>query len=245
MLPEDKGNIRAAIERSIEESMKRLQRDHVDLLQLHNPISSEGRPSDLHPDAVLGAVVPTFEKLKRAGKVRFVGITAIGDTASLHAVVESGAFDTAQIVYNLLNPSAAGPLPEGFPSQDYDQLLVKAAAADMGTIIIRVLAGGALSGEEIRHPLGMQDVTPISSGVDYLADVVRARGFDPVVPLAGAADKVELAIRYVASRKEVSTLQVGMATPEQFEGAAAAVSKGALSTVALERIAELQSAMTL
>ena len=31
VLPEDKGNIRAAIERSIEESLKRLQRDHVDL----------------------------------------------------------------------------------------------------------------------------------------------------------------------------------------------------------------------
>jgi len=159
-------------------------------------------------------------------------------------VVGSGAFDTAQIVYNLLNPSAAGPLPKGFPAQDYDQLLVKAAAADMGTIIIRVLAGGALSGEETRHPLGMQDVTPISSGADYRTDVVRARSFDPVVPLAGAADKVELAIRYVASHKDVSTLQVGMATPEQFEGAATAVSKGPLSTVALERIAELQSAMT-
>ena len=242
--PEEKGNIRAAIERSIEESLKRLQRDHVDLLQLHNSISPEGRPSDLDPDVVLGEVVPTFEKLKRAGKIRFAGITAIGDTASLHAVVESGAFDTAQIVYNLLNPSAGGRLPKGFPSQDYDQLLVKAAVAGMGTIIIRVLAGGALSGEESRHPLGMQAVAPIGSGVDYRTDVVRARGFDPVVPLAGAADKVELAIRYVASHKDVSTLQVGMATPEQFEGAAAAVSKGALSTVALERIAELQSAIT-
>ena len=58
-------------------------------------------------------------------------------------------------------------------------------------------------------------------------------------------DKVELAIRYVASRKEVSTLQVGIAPPEQFEGAAAAASKGAMNTAALESIAELQSAMTL
>jgi aryl-alcohol dehydrogenase-like predicted oxidoreductase len=113
----------------------------------------------------------------------------------------------------------------------------------MGTIIIRVLAGGALSGQEGRHPLGMQDVAPIGSGPDYRADVVRARGFDPAVVLAGAADKVELAIRYVASHKDVSTLQVGIATPEQFEGAAAAVSRGALSTVALERIVELHSAI--
>ena len=41
--PEDKGNIWAAIERSIEESMKRLQRDHVDLLQLHHTAAIQRR----------------------------------------------------------------------------------------------------------------------------------------------------------------------------------------------------------
>ena len=206
--------------------LQRLQRDHVDLLQLHNSISPEGQPRNLHPDIVLGEVAPAFEKLKRTGKIRFAGITAIGDAASLHAVVGSGLFDTAQIVYNLLNPSAGGPLPKGFPAQDYGQLLAKATAAGMGTIVIRVLAGGALSGQESRHPLGMQDVAPIGSGIDYGTDVVRARSFDPAVTSAGAADKVELAIRYVASHKDISTLQVGIATPEQFENAAVAVSKG-------------------
>ena len=70
-------------------------------------------------------------------------------------------------------------------------------------------------------------------------------GAPPSSALDQGNGEVELAIRYVASRKEVSTLQVGMATPERFEGAATAVSKGALSTAALERIAEVQSAMTL
>ena len=45
----------------------------------------------------------------------------------------------------------------------------------MGTIGIRVLAGGALSGREERHPLGMQAVEPIGSGSSYKADV-GARG---------------------------------------------------------------------
>ena len=241
--PEQKGNIGAAIELSIEESLRRLQRDYVDLLQLHNSISPEGKARDLHPDVVLGEVVPVFEKLKQAGKIRFAGITAIGDTASLHAVVGSGRFDTAQVVYNLLNPSAGGPLQKGFPAQDYDELMVKAAAAGMGTIVIRVLAGGALSGQGTRHRLGMQEVAPIGSGIDYRADIMSARRFDPAVALAGAVDKVELAIRYVASHKDVSTLQVGIATPEQFEGAAEALSKGPLNTPTLERIAELQSAV--
>ncbi|MEZ5815674.1 MAG: aldo/keto reductase [Hyphomicrobiaceae bacterium] len=241
--PEDKGNIRAAIERSINESLKRLQRDHVDLLQLHNSISSEGKPRDLDPAVVLGEVVPAFDDLKQAGKIRFAGITAIGQTAALHQVVQSGAFDTAQIVYNMLNPSAGGPLPKGFPAQDYNQLLVKARASGMGTIIIRVLAGGALSGAETRHPLGMQEVAPIGSGEDYRTDVMRARSFDPAVATGGAADKVELAIRYVASHKDVSTLQVGIATPEQFEGAAAAVSRGGLSAEALREIAGVQASL--
>ena len=240
---EQKGNIGAAIEQSVEGSLRRLQRDYVDLLQLHNSISPGGKARDLHPDVVLGEVVPVFEKLRQAGKIRFTGITAIGDTASLHAVVGSGRFDTAQVVYNLLNPSAGGPLQKGLPAQDYDELLIKAAAAGMGTIVIRVLAGGALSGQRSRHPLGMQEVAPIGSGIDYQTDVISARRFDPAVTLAGAVDKVELAIRYVASHKDVSTLQVGIATPEQFEGAAEALSKGPLSTSALDRIAELQSAV--
>ncbi|MGD9925217.1 MAG: aldo/keto reductase [Hyphomicrobiaceae bacterium] len=241
--PDQKSNVGAAITRSIEESLTRLQREQVDLLQLHNSISTEGRPRDLDPNVVLGEVVPAFERLKRAGKIRFAGITAIGETPALHRVVQSGAFDTAQVVFNMLNPSAGGPLPPKFPAQDYGQLLAKAAAAGMGTIIIRVLAGGALSGEAGRHPLGVQDVAPIGSGADYATDVERARAFDPAISVAGVHDKVELAIRFVASHPAVSTLQVGIATPEQFEGAAAAVSKGGLSEAALARISEVQTAL--
>jgi L-galactose dehydrogenase/L-glyceraldehyde 3-phosphate reductase len=238
--PDGKANIGAAIDRSIEASLKRLRRDHVDLLQLHNSIAPDGRPRDLDADVVLGEVVPAFERLKRAGKIRFGGITAIGDTASLHRVIEARAFDTAQIVYNLLNPSAGRPIPRGYPGQDYRELVAKAAEAGMGTIIIRVLAGGALSGEEARHPLGVQDVAPIGSGTDYRSDVLRARRLDPAVAAAGVADKIELAIRYVASHPAVTTLQVGIATPGQFEGAVAAVTKGPLSAPALAEIRRLQ-----
>ncbi len=239
---ESRQDIAGAIERSIDTSLKRLRRDHVDLLQLHNSISPEGRPRDMHPDVVLGEVVPAFERLKKAGKIRFAGITAIGDTASLHKVIEARKFDTAQIVYNLLNPSAGRALPAGYPYQDYHQLLVKATEAGMGTIVIRALAGGALSGEEARHPLGVQQVAPIGSGADYQSDVMRARGFDPAVAEAGVADKVALAIRFVASHPSVTTLQVGIATPSQFEGAAAAVGAGALPATALASIRSLQDA---
>ena len=56
---------------------------------------------------MLDDVVPAFEQLRQQGKTRFLGLTAIGDTAALHRVIDASAFDSAQVVYNMLNPSAA------------------------------------------------------------------------------------------------------------------------------------------
>jgi aryl-alcohol dehydrogenase-like predicted oxidoreductase len=103
---------------------------------------------------VLGEIVPAFERLRQEGKIRFFGITAVGDTAALHRVVDARAFDTAQVSYNLLNPSAGAAVPPRYPAHDYGNLLAHTKAGDMGVINIRVLAAGALSGTEDRHPLG-------------------------------------------------------------------------------------------
>ena len=98
------------------------------------------------------------------GKFRFFGITAVGETAALHRVVDARAFATAQVSYNLLNPSPGAAVPAGFPAQDYGNLLGHTKAADMGVINIRVLAGGALSGSEERHALASPPPEPIGSG---------------------------------------------------------------------------------
>ena len=239
--PYEKGDIGKAVTGSLEQSLRRLQRSHVDILQLHNPITRAGREWDVTPEYVLEEVVPAFERVKRDGKARFFGITAIGDTPALQQVIDTESFDTAQIVYNLLNPSAGGPTESGYPGQDYDRLLARATAAGMGTIVIRVLAGGALSGDETRHPLGMPIVEPIGSGKDYRTDVQRARLMASAAMKTDSKDPVELAIRYVAGHPHVSTLQVGIATAEQFQGAAAAVNEGALAADVLSKIADVQS----
>ena len=237
----ERRNIAAAVTASLEASLQRLQRDHVDLFQLHNHILADGTDADLTPEIVLGEVVPAFERLRAQGKTRFFGITAVGDTAALHQVADSRTFDTAQVSYNMLNPSAGRKVAAGYPAHDFDDLLAHARNADMGVIAIRVLAAGALSGSEERHPLGSPRVDPIGSGRDYRVDVERARRLEPIVREGYAASIVEAAIRYAIAHETVSTALVGYSTLEQLEYAAAAANKGPLPPAALDRLKTLQN----
>jgi aryl-alcohol dehydrogenase-like predicted oxidoreductase len=111
--PEQRGRIGAAVVASLEDSLRRLGRDQVDLFQLHNPVSETPAPAELTPQAVLEEVVPAFERLRAQGKTRFLGLTALGQPAALRRVIGARVLDTAQIPYNLLNPSARAPLRQG------------------------------------------------------------------------------------------------------------------------------------
>jgi aryl-alcohol dehydrogenase-like predicted oxidoreductase len=232
--------IGTAIAASLDASLQRLQRDHVDLFQFHNSIVGATDGADFSAEIVLGEVVPAFERLRAQGKCRFFGITANGETAALLRVIDAGVLYSAQAAVNLLNPSPAGALPAGFPAQDYQNLLGRAQTADVGIIVIRVLAAGAISGTEERHPLGSPPPQPIGSGADYRADVARARRFLPVIRDGHADSLVELSIRYAVGQAAVSTVLVGYSTLEHLEYAARAVEKGPLPAAALARIAEIQ-----
>ena len=237
----ERRNIAAAVTASLEASLERLQLDHVDLFQLHNHILADGEGADLTPEMVLGEVVPAFERLRREGKIRFYGITAVGDTAAWHRVADAQVFDTAQVSYNMLNPSAGTSVARGYPAHDFGNLLAHTKAADKGAIAIRVLAAGALSGSEDRHPHGSPRVDPIGSGRDYSIDVERARRLEPLVREGQAASLVEAAIRYAIAHPAVSTALVGYSTLEQLETAAAAANKGPLPPPALDRLAALHN----
>ena len=160
---EDRGRIGDAITRSLEASLARLQLDRVDIFHLHNSITETGGGPALSVRQVLDEVVPAFERLRQQGKTRFLGITAVGDTAALHQVIDSGAFHSAQVAYNMLNPSAAEALPANYPAQDYGRLFDRTRAASVGVVGIRVLAGGALSGSPERHPIASSPPEPIGS----------------------------------------------------------------------------------
>jgi aryl-alcohol dehydrogenase-like predicted oxidoreductase len=237
---EARGRIGAAITEALDASLARLGRDSVDLFQLHNLITISGAAPTLTTAQVLEEVVPAFERLRAQGKLRFIGITGIGDARSLREVVESGAIDTAQVPYNLLNPSPMRAVPAGYPAHDFGGLMQHCAAADVGVIGIRVLAGGALSGETTRHPVAMAEVEPIGTARSYAMDVARACLLMPLVQEGHAGSLVEAAIRFAISAAPMSNVLVGIASLEQFEIAAEAALKGPLSEAALARVAALQ-----
>src|SRR5260370_20814464 len=81
--PTERGRIGPAIAASLEASLKRLQRDSVDLFQFHNAIVGATHGADFRVDAVLDEVVPAFERLRREGKFRSFGITANAHAAAL------------------------------------------------------------------------------------------------------------------------------------------------------------------
>jgi aryl-alcohol dehydrogenase-like predicted oxidoreductase len=235
------GRLGAGIAASLDASLTRLQMEKVDLFQFHNAIVGTTNGADFSADIVLGEVVPAFERLRAQGKCRFFGITANGDTAALHRVSDARAFDSGQVSYNLLNPSpGASSLPAGYPAQDYDNLLGHMHAADMGVINIRVLAGGALSGSDDRHPLGSPPPAPIGSGGDYHTDVGRAQRFQPLIQEGHAGDLIELSLRYVIAQPAVTTVLVGYSTLDHLEHAARSIEKGPLSPAAMARIGEIQ-----
>ena len=234
---EHRADVAKAIAQGMDDTLKRMGRDHVDLFQLHNPLVAKDGGDRLAVDIALEQVSPALDKVRKAGKTRFIGLSGVGETTALHRAIASKLFDTVQVVYNALNPSAGGAMPKGAPGQDYDRLLDKAKAADMGTIIIRALAGGALSGTAERHPLAMQMVDPIGSAPDFTADVARAKELQPLVREAGASSLAELAERFVISHPAVSTMLVGYSTLDQLEAAIAAVNKGPLPEAISKRIA--------
>jgi aryl-alcohol dehydrogenase-like predicted oxidoreductase len=236
----DFSRIAVAIAESLEASLKRLGREQVDIFHLHNAITTTGEGESLSAQVVLGEVAPAFEKLREQGKARYFGITAVGDTPALHQVIDSRAFATAQVSYNMLNPSAGEVVPSGYPAQDYGRMLDHTLTADVGVIGIRVLAGGALSGVAERHPIASPPPEPIGSAHSYDADLERARRLMPLVREGHIGSLAEGAVRFSMTHNAMGTILVGMATIDQFEQTLAAVNKGPLLPQTLARLAELQ-----
>lgn len=218
----DGGDVKGQIEGSVEASLKRLERDSVDLVQLHNRIGPEGGGGMVSREQVLGdgGIADVLDGLRAQGLTRFIGITGLGEPGAVKAVIDSGRFDSAQIYYNLLNPSAGQIMPDRWSGHGLEQVIETCKAKDVAVMNIRVLASGVLATDE-RHGREIQ----IVPHADLPLEARRAKAvFDKLGDRFGTP--AQTALRFSLANKDLSCIVVGMAELDHLEQALAAAETG-------------------
>jgi len=107
----------------VEQSLRRLQTDHLDVVQFHASPTKQVLEEEGALDALLD--------LQRQGKVRFIGMS--GTLPNLPEQIQMGVFDVFQIPYSAIQT-------------EHEELISKAAAAGAGTVIRGGAAKGAWDG---------------------------------------------------------------------------------------------------
>lgn len=233
--PERPDNLKEATIALAEQGLERLGRESVDVIQLHDNVANgDWMHFSFTPGDVLGpdGILEGFKALRDRGKARYFGFTALGEPAALHTLIESGEFHTAQVYYNLLNPTAGYPAPPGFQALDYGLLLEKAAAHEMGVFAIRVLARGALTNSP---RTGGKEPRALSPGSGYSADIDRARKLDWLMS-GGEETLSQAAFRFALMRPEVSAALAGCASVKEVEETAAVSGSGRFSEDDISRL---------
>jgi aryl-alcohol dehydrogenase-like predicted oxidoreductase len=109
--------------RSVEESLKRLGTDHVDILMCPHGASS-------YAETQIPEVHETFQKLRDQGKVRALGVSAHNDPAGvLRGAIASGVYSVAMIAYNVTNRAYVEPALQEAKRADFGVIGMKLAQA--------------------------------------------------------------------------------------------------------------------
>ena len=219
---EELAGMTAAIRRSVEASLRRLRTDRIDVLQIHHQVGdTRGRylfradPPGYAIRLAAGdalAFADAAQPMVAEGKVRFLGITAWdGDRSAIRTLFESGAFATAQILYNMVNQTAAGPPPAGFDDFDQNEALTIAEANGIGVIGIRSHAAGALVDRLDRS---------VKPGSDVARDHGRAAtlAFFKKGPLRTLS---EVALRFCLDNPAIATVVPGFKNAAEVDEAVA------------------------
>lgn len=170
---------------SIDRSLRLLQTDHVDVVQLHS--------CDID---VLekGDVIRALQEAQQAGKTRFIGYS--GDNEAAHWAVDSGLFATLQTSYNLVEQRARTT-----------GLLEKAIAKGMGTIIKRPIAGGVWGKSRPDTP----DPTASNYNTPYLERAKSVRAIGPIEKEPD--DAILTSLGYTLSDPNANVAIVGTTNP--------------------------------
>ncbi len=114
-------NYKQIILDSVDQSLQALGTDHLDILMCPHGASS---PTEI---SAFPEVFEAFENLKRAGKVRHLGVSSHSDPGGvLAAAVASNVYSVAMVAYNIVNHSFM------------DQIVEQAHDADFGVIAMKV-----------------------------------------------------------------------------------------------------------
>ncbi|MFC1717251.1 aldo/keto reductase [Candidatus Poribacteria bacterium] len=124
------------IQSSVENSLRRLKTDYLDVLQFHGGYFSKQEADSILNDGRL----EKLEQLRNAGKTRFIGITAEVPTGALERMLETGRFDVLQVCYNLISQLTCDH------SRQCRGIAALAKQYDMGVVTMRTATSGFLQG---------------------------------------------------------------------------------------------------
>jgi predicted aldo/keto reductase-like oxidoreductase len=130
------GRTKAAAAKQIDESLKRLQTDHIDLMQYHENIRMED-PDRFFAD---GGPLEALLEAKKLGKIRYIGFTGHKDPAVHLRMLEIAKqhnfhFDTAQMPLNILDAQFRSFAHEVVP---------KLVEQQIGVLGMKPMASGAI-----------------------------------------------------------------------------------------------------
>ena len=168
----------AGIERIVDESRKKLRMDTIDIVQFHSLPQEEDEGK---------AAFDTLFDIKSKGWVRFVGVSADGQTGE--SVAEAWPLDTHEFTYNVLYQEAA------------EDLLPTLRNLGRGTIIKRPIANAVWRIAE-------------EPDEDYMGLPWKRAQQMPLDELAGDMDLVEFALRFTLAHPDVCTAIVGSTNPD-------------------------------
>ncbi len=167
--------------RMLEESLRRLDTDHLDLWQIH-AVSFDNDPALAYAK---GGIIEAMERAKKQGKVRFTGFTGHKDPAFHLEMLRRGyPFDAIQMPLN--------PMDAQFFSFE-KQVVPVANQKGIGVIGMKSMGGtadvvkqGVLSATDcLRYAMSLPVATTVT-GIDSLAvlqqNAAVARGFKPLSP---------------------------------------------------------------
>ena len=195
-----RGQSRVHLMNQIDASLKRLQLDHVDLYQLHG----------FDPLTPLEESLSTLNDLVRSGKVRTIGLCNMAAWQIMKALAISeknhwSRFESVQAYYTIAGRDLER---EVLPLLQYQQL---------GLMVWSPLAGGLLTGKFGPDQKGPEGARRASFDFPVVDKARAFRCIDAMRPIAQRlrVSVAQVALAWLLSRPQVSTVIVGAKTPEQ------------------------------